>query len=253
MSHRIYTAAVIIIGNEILSGRTRDTNLRDIALALGKKGIRIAEARVVPDVEAVIVATLNELRVKHDYVLTTGGIGPTHDDITAECIAKAFGVPLVEHPEIAAILRRREAPPHIMASRLRMALVPEGAGLISNSTGGPPGFYKENVHVLAGIPTVMRAMLDALLPLLEGGDVVQSRSVTVYLGESAIAEPMRALQADYPDVDIGSYPFNRDGRFGTTLVARSTDAQRLDEVMAKLARIIVAAGGVPEFSPASVA
>jgi molybdenum cofactor synthesis domain-containing protein len=248
MSSRIVTAAVIIIGNEILSGRTQDTNLRDIAITLGKKGIRIAEARVVPDVERVIVSAVNELRAKHDYVFTTGGIGPTHDDITAECIAKAFGVPLVEHPEIAAIIRRRESPPHIMASRLRMALVPEGSGLVGNSTGGPPGFYKENVYVLAGIPTVMRAMLEALEPLLAGGDVVQSRSVTVYLGESAIAEPMRELQAEYPDVDIGSYPFRREDRYGTTLVARGTSVQRLDEVMTKLATLIVEAGGTPEYT-----
>ena len=248
MNSRIVTAAVIIIGNEILSGRTQDTNLRDIAITLGKKGIRIAEARVVPDVERVIVSAVNEMRAKHDYVFTTGGIGPTHDDITAECIAKAFGVPLVEHPEIAAIIRRRESPPHIMASRLRMALVPEGSALVGNSTGGPPGFYKENVYVLAGIPTVMRAMLEALEPLLAGGDVVQSRSVTVYLGESAIAEPMRLLQTDYPDVDIGSYPFRREDRYGTTLVARGTNVQRLEEVMTKLAALIVEAGGTPEYT-----
>jgi molybdenum cofactor synthesis domain-containing protein len=248
MSERIVTAAVIIIGNEILSGRTQDTNLRDIAISLGKWGIRIGEARVVPDVESIIVATLNEMRAKHDYVLTTGGIGPTHDDITSECVAKAFGVPLIEHPEIAAIIRRRESPPHVMASRLRMALTPEGAGLIPNSTGGPPGFYKENVFVLAGIPTVMRAMLASLESYLVGGAVVQSRSVTVYLGESTIAEPLRALQAQYPNIDLGSYPFQRDERYGTMLVARGTDPATLDEVAAKLGAMIIAAGGTPEYS-----
>lgn len=248
MSERIVTAAVIIIGNEILSGRTQDTNLRDIAITLGKWGIRIGEARVVPDVERLIVATVNEMRAKHNYVLTTGGIGPTHDDITSECIAKAFGVPLIEHPEIAAIIRRRESPPHIMAARLRMALTPEGAGLIPNSTGGPPGFYKENVFVLAGIPAIMRAMLASLESYLVGGAVVQSRSVTVYLGESAIAPQLSALQAEYPTVDLGSYPFQREERYGTVLVARGTDAAQLDEVVAKLGAMIVAAGGTPEYS-----
>jgi len=247
MSERIVTAAVIIIGNEILSGRTQDANLREIAWSLGRWGIRVREARVIPDVEHTIVSVVNELREKYTYVLTTGGIGPTHDDITAECIAKAFGVPLVEHPVIASIIRQREAPPEIMASRLRMALVPEGADLIENSTGGPPGFFIGNVYVMAGIPAVMRAMLASLESKLTGGAVVQSRSVTVYLGESAIAAPMRELQSQYPDVDIGSYPFNREGRFGTVLVARGTDVQRLDAVIARLSDIIVAAGSEPVF------
>jgi molybdenum cofactor synthesis domain-containing protein len=246
MSDRIVTAAVIIIGNEILSGRTQDTNLRDIALTLGQWGVRVREARVVPDVEATIVAVVNELRARHDYVLTTGGIGPTHDDITAACIAKAFGVPLIEHPDIAAMIRRRESPPEIMASRLRMALVPQGAGLIENSTGGPPGFFIDNVYVMAGIPAVMRVMLPNLATRLKGGAVLQSRSITVYLGESAIAAPLSKLQADYPEVDIGSYPFTRDGRYGTTLVMRSTDVQLLDTVRTKLAELIVTAGAQPE-------
>jgi molybdenum cofactor synthesis domain-containing protein len=245
MSDRIFTAAVLIIGNEILSGRTQDTNLRDIAVSLGKWGIRIGEARVVPDVESEIVPVVNVLRARYDYVLTTGGIGPTHDDITAECIAKAFGLPLVEHPDIAAIIRRRESPPDILASRLRMALVPQGAGLIENTTGGPPGFFIGNVYVMAGIPAIMRAMLASLESKLAGGAVLQSRSMTVYLGESAIAEPMRALQADYPSVDIGSYPFTREGRFGTTLVMRSTSVQLLEEVKTKLAAVVVSAGGEP--------
>jgi molybdenum cofactor synthesis domain-containing protein len=248
MTDRIFTAAVIIIGNEILSGRTQDTNLRDIATSLGEWGIRIGEARVIPDVEATIVSVLNELRAHYDYVLTTGGIGPTHDDITAECIAKAFGVHLIEHPEIAAIIRRRESPPHIMASRLRMALVPEGAALIENSTGGPPGFHIGNVYVMAGIPHVMRAMLATLQSKLVGGEVVQSRSVTVYLGESAIAERLRLLQLEYPGVDLGSYPFTREGRFGTTLVARSTNMEQLEEVMTKLTALIIDAGGEPQFT-----
>ncbi|MET0389438.1 MAG: molybdopterin-binding protein [Polyangiales bacterium] len=245
MSERIVTAAVIIIGNEILSGRTQDTNLRDIAVTLGEWGIRIAEAHVIPDLEAKIVATVNDVRARHDYVFTTGGIGPTHDDITAECIAKAFGLPLVEHPEIAAVIRKREAPPEIMASRLRMARVPEGAGLIENGTGGPAGFFIGNVYVMAGIPAVMRAMLGTLQTKLTGGDVLQSRSVVVHLPESAIAEPFRRLQAQHPSVDMGSYPFNRDNVYGTTLVLRGTDATLLEQVVAQVQAMVVAAGGKP--------
>lgn len=245
MSDRIFTAAVIIIGNEILSGRTQDTNLRDIALALGSWGIRIAEARIVPDVEATIAAVVNELRAKCDYVLTTGGIGPTHDDVTAQSVARAFGVPLVEHPDIAALLRARGGPPEVMAARMRMALVPQGAQLVPNTTGGPPGFSIGNVYVLAGIPSVMRAMLAALKAFLQGGAVLQSRSIGVYLGESAVAEALTRIQQTYPAVEIGSYPFNREGRIGTTLVARATDVALLQEVVERLKAMIVAAGAQP--------
>ena len=245
MSDRIFTAAVIVIGNEILSGRTQDTNLRDIATTIGSWGIRVMEARVIPDVEGTIVSVVNEVRARHDYVFTTGGIGPTHDDITAASVAKAFGVKLIEHEQIAAFIRRRDAPPEVMASRLRMAMVPEGAGLIDNTTGGPPGFFIGNVHVMAGIPGVMRAMLASLEAKLTGGAVLQSRSVTAYLAESTIAEPLRALQAMHPVVEMGSYPFNKEGRFGTTLVMRSTDEKRLAEAVAKIEAMIVQAGATP--------
>jgi molybdenum cofactor synthesis domain-containing protein len=242
VNERIFTAAVVIIGNEILSGRTQDTNLRDIATTLGGWGVRVTEGRVIPDVEGDIIAVVNEVRARHDYVFTTGGIGPTHDDITAECIAKAFGVPLVEHPEIAALIRRRGAPPEVMAARLRMALVPQGAGLIENLTGGPPGFFIGNVYVMAGIPAVMRSMLGSLQSKLSGGAVLQSRSVTAYLAESAIAKPLGDLQAEYPSVEIGSYPFNREGRFGTTLVMRSTDSTLLESVVEKVRAMVGDAG-----------
>jgi len=246
MPAHIVTAAVVIIGNEILSGRTQDTNLRDIALTLGAWGIRVTEARVIPDVEAEIVSVLNEVRARHAYVFTTGGIGPTHDDITAESVAAAFGVPLVEHPEIAALLRQRQAPPDIMAARLRMARVPAGAGLIQNVTGGPPGFYIGNVYVMAGIPAVMRGMLGSLAGQLSGGAVVESRSVSVYLPESAIATPFAELQAQQPDIDMGSYPFSRDGRYGTSLVLRGTDVSALERALESVRAMIVAAGGTPE-------
>jgi len=245
MSDRIVTAAVIIIGNEILSGRTQDTNLRDIATTIGAWGIRVTEARVVPDVEATIVSVVNDLRIRHRYVFTTGGIGPTHDDITAASIAKAFGVRLIEHPDIAAIIRRREAPPEVMSARLRMALVPEGAGLIDNLTGGPPGFFIDNVYVMAGIPTVMRAMLGSLATKLAGGAVLQSRSVTAFIGESAIAVALSDIQANHTEIDIGSYPFAREGRFGTTLVARGTNEQTLNAVVDEIKAMLLAAGVTP--------
>ena len=246
MNNRVVTAAVVIIGNEILSGRTQDTNLRDLAITLGGWGIRVTEARVVPDVEDIIVGVVNEVRTRHDYVFTTGGIGPTHDDITAQCIAKAFGVELYEHPTIAAFIRSREAPPDIMASRLRMALVPEGSGLIQNLTGGPPGFFIGNVYVMAGIPTVMRAMLGSLAGKLTGGAILQSRSVTAFTLESAIAEPLRRIQADHSDIDIGSYPFTRDGRHGTVLVARATEESRLSAAVDAICAMLIAQGVQPQ-------
>ncbi len=241
----IVTAAVLIIGNEILSGRTQDTNLNFIALTLGEWGIRVAEARIIADDENEIVDSLNELRTKNDYVFTTGGIGPTHDDITASCIAKAFGVPLVEHEEIAALIRSREAPPDIMRSRLRMALVPEGAGLIANGTGGPPGFCIDNVYVMAGIPRVMQAMLPSLKSVLRGGDLVVSRSVSAFLAESEIADGLTAVQNDYPDLSLGSYPFMKEGRYGTNLVVRGTDEQAIDAALRDVVAAIRKAGGEP--------
>ena len=239
------TAAVLIIGNEILSGRTQDVNLNYLAKMLGSWGIQVREARVVPDIEAEIINAVNELRCQFDYLFTTGGIGPTHDDITAPCVAKAFGVPLVEHPDIAAVIRRRDAPPDIMANRLLMARVPEGARLIDNPTGGPQGFAVDNVHVMAGIPRVMQAMLSSLEGKLRRGAIVQSRSVTAYLGESSIATQLGDVQAAHPELDLGSYPFQQDGRYGTTLVVRGTDPTTIDAVLEELRAIIVAAGETP--------
>ena len=245
MSETAVTACVLIIGNEILSGRTQDVNLKHIAETVGEWGIQVREARVVPDVAAEIVKAVNETRRRYDYVFTTGGIGPTHDDITADCIADAFGVDLVMHPEIAARIESRPAPPEVMASRLRMARVPEGATLIDNLTGGPQGFRIENVFVMAGIPAVMQAMLGSLEGKLEGGPVVRSRSVTAYLGESQIAAPLRAIQDRYPTVDLGSYPFFRRDRYGTTLVLRGTDERLLDAMLEEVKAAIVAAGETP--------
>ncbi|HEY5644824.1 MAG TPA: molybdopterin-binding protein [Pseudomonadales bacterium] len=246
MDSRAVTACVLIIGNEILSGRTQDVNLNHIALTLGAWGIQVREARVVPDVEVAIVDAVNHARATYDYVFTTGGIGPTHDDITADCIAAAFGVPLVINEEIAALIRQRPAPPDVMEARLRMARVPEGAELVANATGGPPGFRVDNVFVMAGIPAVMRAMLASLDGKLKSGPVVRSRSVTAFLGESQIAGALRSIQAGFPDVDLGSYPFFRQDRYGTSLVMRGTDEARLDEMLEAVKAAIIAAGETPK-------
>ena len=244
MAERIVTASVLIIGNEILSGRTQDVNLNHIAKVLGEQGVRVREARVVPDVEDVIVAAVNDARARFDYVFTTGGIGPTHDDITADCIAKAFGVPLVVSEAIAERIRGRPAPADVMASRLRMARIPRGAELVDNPTGGPQGFRMANVFVMAGIPAVMQAMLSTVA--VQGGAVVRSRSVTAYLGESQVATGLTRIQARYPEVDLGSYPFTRDGRYGTTLVMRGTDPDDLAAMLDDVRQLIVDAGETPE-------
>jgi molybdenum cofactor synthesis domain-containing protein len=246
MNDQVVTACVLIIGNEILSGRTQDTNLRHIAEFLNECGIRVREARVIPDVERTIIETVRSVRTQFDYVFTTGGIGPTHDDITADCIAKAFDVPLVIHPEIARLIQSRPVPPDVMAARMLMARVPEGAALIDNPSGGPPGFTIGNVYVMAGIPLVMQGMLSTLHGKLRGGAPVRSRSVTVYLGESQIAAPLGQIQNRYPHIDLGSYPFSRDGRYGTTLVMRGTDARDLDAMLDDVKSMIVAAGAVPQ-------
>ncbi|MEN9807250.1 MAG: hypothetical protein RL756_1770 [Pseudomonadota bacterium] len=246
MSTRTVTACVLIIGNEILSGRTQDTNLNHITLTLGAWGIQVREARVIPDVPGVIIDTVNEVRERFDYVFTTGGIGPTHDDITADCIADAFGVKLVVNAEIAERIQRRPAPPDVMAARMRMARIPEGATLIDNLTGGPQGFRMENVFVMAGIPSVMQSMLSSLEGRLEGGAIVRNRAVTAHLGESTIADALRAIQSRYPAVDLGSYPFFRADRYGTTLVMRGTDESDLDRMLAEVCAAITACGAEPE-------
>ena len=245
MTERVVTASVVIIGNEILSGRTQDTNLAHIALQLNEWGVRVREARVVPDVLETVVAAVNEARAAFDYVFTTGGIGPTHDDITVDCIAAAFDVPVVVSEEIAAVIRRRPAPPHVMESRMRMARIPRGASLVPNPTGGPQGFRMDNVFVMAGIPAVMQAMLSTLGDQLEGGSVVRSRSVMAHLWESEIADGLEDIQRRYPHIDLGSYPFYRDNVYGTTLVMRGADETALERVLAEVRGIIEARGAVP--------
>ena len=240
------TASVIIIGNEILSGRTQDINLNHIASTLGGWGIQVHHARVIPDDEDIIVNTINEVRTSYDYVFTTGGIGPTHDDITAVCIAKAFDVPVIQHPDIAERIRQRPAPDDIMASRLLMARVPQGAALIDNPSGGPQGFAMENVYVMAGIPRVMQAMLSTLKGKLKSGFIVRSQTIRAYTGESSIADALARIQSDFPSVDIGSYPFLREERYGTHLVIRGADTSVLATVADAVMDAVRAIGEEPE-------
>ena len=240
MADRV-TAAVLIIGDEILSGRTQDTNLNFIAKYLGTYGVDLAEARVVPDIKEEIIAALNALRTKYDYVITTGGIGPTHDDITADCVAEAFGVELYEHPEIIEMMRSRWQG-ELNAARRRMARVPVGGSLVKNAVQGPPGFQIGTVFVLAGVPMVMRGMMDDVVPRLRTGAVVISKTVRVEgAGEGVIAEPLANLAKAHPDLSIGSYPFFGPQGYGSNLVVRGRDGalveQTVDELIAALADI----------------
>ena len=220
------SACLLIIGNEILSGRTQDKNLAHLALELNEVGIQLREVRVIPDIEDIIVSTVNEVRAKFDYIFTTGGIGPTHDDITTAAVAKAFGVPVVRDAEAERLLRAYIPEGRINEARLKMADVPQGATLIPNAVSAAPGFIIGNVHVMAGIPNIMQAMLAALLPTLRRGAKVESVSITTDVLEGTLAAGLTAIQNRYPESDIGSYPQFVDGRGITTLVVRSPDNAR---------------------------
>jgi molybdenum cofactor synthesis domain-containing protein len=238
----IVTAGLLVIGDEILSGRTRDKNIGYIAEYLTNLGVDLREVRVVPDVEGEIVAALNALRARYDHVFTTGGIGPTHDDITADAVAKAFGVPIDVDERAVAMLLERIPRADLNEARLRMARIPRGAELIANSVSKAPGFSIGNVHVMAGVPSIMQAMLDAVAPRLAIGRKMLSRSISAGLKEGDFGTPLGELQKRFPDVSIGSYPhYDEAVGFTTTLVLRSRDAARLDaaetEVLAMLERI----------------
>ncbi len=235
------TACVLIIGNEILSGKTQDTNLQFLGFELAKLGIRLAEGRVVRDEPDAIVRHLNETRREFTYVFTTGGIGPTHDDITAECVAQAFGVPLELNPDAVARLKRSGRP--LNEARLKMARSPRGATLVENSVSNAPGFRIENVFVFAGIPSIARAMFASAVPMLVHATPILSASVDAYLREGDFAEALECIQQRYATVEIGSYPFNRDGRLGATLVARGTDRALLTRVVEEIAAAIAELGG----------
>jgi molybdenum cofactor synthesis domain-containing protein len=238
------TACVLIIGNEILSGKTQDTNLQFLGVELAKLGIKLEEARVVRDETTAIVEHVNECRAKYTYVFTTGGIGPTHDDITAECIARAFGLELVLHPTAVELLKRGGRP--LNEARLKMAKVPRGAQLIENAVSNAPGFRIGNVFVLAGIPAIARAMFAAAVPMLTAGAQIHSASVDVFLREGDFAEALERLALANPTVDIGSYPFQRDGQFGASLVVRGTDLTLIERLVEEIVAAMAELGGATQ-------
>lgn len=244
---RVWTAALAVIGDEILSGRTQDKNVAQLATWLNVQGIRLAEVRIVPDVTERIAETVNALRAAHDYLFTTGGIGPTHDDITVDAIAAAFGVSVVVHPEARAILEDyyRDRPGGLNEARLRMARVPEGAELIANPSSGAPGVKMGNVYILAGVPHIAASMMDALTGTLEGGRPVVSVTVGARAPESEVADLLRETEAAHPGVAIGSYPFFKDGRYGANFVIRSEDETLVRETGSDLSRRLSEAGYEP--------
>ncbi len=239
-------ACLLVIGNEVLSGRTQDLNIKFIATGLGAIGIPLREVRVIPDVRETIITTVNECRARFDHVFTTGGIGPTHDDITSECVAAAFGVPWEPHPEAWARMDRHYAAGEFNVARQRMATMPRGATLIDNAISIAPGFTIGNVHVMAGVPRIMQAMFTALAPTLQGGTPVQSRAVhAAGLLEGSIAEGLSAIQDRYPVLDLGSYPYYRLTGSGVALVAKGTDIPALEACIAEVAALIEAQGKIP--------
>ena len=243
MGERIWTAALVVIGDEILSGRTQDKNVAQLASWLNVQGIRLAEVRVVPDVESAIVEAVNALRARNDYLFTTGGIGPTHDDITVDAIAAALGVPVVVHPEARAVLERYyETRGGLTEARLRMARVPDGAELIPNRISGAPGIRWGNLFILAGVPHITAGMLDALTGTLEGGCPVLSRTVGSWVAESEVADLLRETERAHDGVSIGSYPFFREGRTGANFVVRATEQALLDACVEALIIQLEAAG-----------
>ena len=240
------TAAVLIIGDEILSGRTLDTNTNAIARFLGALGIDLKEVRIVGDVEGEIVAALNALRARYTYVFTTGGIGPTHDDITADAVAKAFGVGIDYHPEALAILAARIKPENFNEMRKRMARIPFGADLVKNGVSAAPGFQIENVFVMAGVPDIMQAMLEDIAPRLARGRPVKTVTIAAAISEGTIAAALAKLQSECDAVAIGSYPHIQDGRYGVQLVARGRDAAAVEKVALALEEIVRKAGAEPK-------
>lgn len=235
------TAAILVIGDEILSGRTKDRNIGAIADRCTEIGIDLSEVRIVPDDEAEIVAALNALRARYSYVFTTGGIGPTHDDITADAVAKAFGVPIAEDPRAMALLRERIKPEDLNAARRRMARIPEGADLVENSVSKAPGFWIGNVIVMAGVPAIVAVMLDAVTPKLVGGVPTQARAISADgLPEGAYAAALTEIADTYPAVSIGSYPSYQDGRFRNEIVVRGKLGSDVDAAAGQVRTMVAA-------------
>jgi molybdenum cofactor synthesis domain-containing protein len=243
---RVWSAALLVIGDEILSGRTQDRNVAQVANWMNRQGIRLAEVRIVPDDRLRIAAAVNDLRRAYDYLFTTGGIGPTHDDITVDSIAAAFGVPVVIHPEARRILEEYyTGRGGLTDARLRMARVPQGAELITNLESGAPGVKIENVYILAGVPTIAASMLQALDGKLEGGRPMVSVTVGAHAAESEVADLLRETEHAHEGVAIGSYPFFREHRYGANFVVRSEDGARAEQCAQDLARRLEAAGFEP--------
>ena len=251
MSERIWTAALIVIGDEILSGRTHDKNIAQVASWLQVQGIRLMEVRVVPDVEERIVAAVDALRTAHDYLFTTGGIGPTHDDITVDAVAAALGLPVVVHPEARRILEDYYATRGgITEARLRMARVPEGAELIPNRMSGAPGIKIGNLHLMAGVPHIAAQMLDALTGTLEGGAPLLTETVGCWTPESEVADILREVEKAHANCQIGSYPFFKEGQVGANFVIRSTDPDDLKSCVDTLCEALADAGH--DFTPGGI-
>jgi len=242
-NERIWTAAVLVIGDEILSGRTQDKNVAQIGVWLNAQGIRLREVRVVPDIEDEIVAAVNALRVRYDYLFTTGGIGPTHDDITVDAVAKALGVTVEVHPAARAILERYyETRGGLTEARLRMARVPTGADLIPNRMSGAPGIRIGNLFVMAGVPHITAGMIDSLTGELEGGAPLIAATIGGWVPESEVADLLRSAEKAHDGVAIGSYPFFREGRVGANFVVRATDSGNVEACIAALTNGLEAAG-----------
>ena len=244
-AEKTYTAAAIIIGNEVLSGRTRDANIQYLGTELTAIGVRLMEVRVIADIESAIIEAVNALRRKYDYVFTTGGIGPTHDDITSLAIAKAFGLEHGRHPQAEAVLLAHYKPEDVTEARMKMSETPVGAEVLFNPISKAPGFRVENVYVMAGVPNIMRAMFDGLRHNLTGGAPMLSRSVSAFVGEGTLGDELGEIQARFPDVEIGSYPFMRDGRYGTSIVARHTDPDVLEKTVVEIKKLIRKHGADP--------
>lgn len=233
-----YTAAMIVIGNEILSGRTQDLNINYVANKLVECGVVLAEVRIIPDVESVIISTIMALNTQVDYIFTSGGIGPTHDDITAVSVAKAFDVALEEHIEAKSLLLAHYGADELSVARLRMARIPVGAELIPNPVSAAPGFVIRNTYVMAGVPRIMQAMMDHVACTLKGGAVVKSKTVSCNLTESAIAFKLSEVQKNWELVDIGSYPYFKDGVLGVNIVLRSSVGGDLNQATSDVSKMI---------------
>lgn len=236
------TAAMLVIGDEILTGRTRDANMHHLANALTGHGIRLCEVRIVPDEHVAIVTALNALRAAHEHVFTSGGIGPTHDDITADAVAAAFGVPIDVRADARAILEAhyQRTGLELNAARLRMARIPDGAALIDNPISAAPGFSLGNVHVMAGVPAIFQAMVAGVLAQLASGTPLLSQMLDLQRGEGEIAAPLEGLARRFPDLSFGSYPYIRNGAHGTQVVVRGTDAGQIDAAMVALSQLAAA-------------